>query len=237
MSYPEAYSDPNTPSSSPRFWSTDTSQKVEDAEQDNRENRLPSISTQPEVTADENRGVLVQPAPGFAVRLIRPKTKLQLSRDVRRELRKSESSSVLLPVQEIVEEENSSSPRIRPVNIISISASKHFDAPGIVTRSAAPLPNIPTSNSISLVSTMETSEPEVSVFPDLPEPIMEFSSEETDLPENIGSFLLESCVTQSWTSVDNQLRILDKAFRFDGKREAIVAAVNTSAEVRYDSYE
>ncbi|GAU98764.1 hypothetical protein RvY_09867-3 [Ramazzottius varieornatus] len=225
-----SYSGNNTPSSSPRFWSTDTLPE-------NRENLPPpeNISTQPDNLPDENRGVLVQPSPGFAVRLIKPKTKLQLSRDVRRELRNTDTPSILQPVQEALEEENTSSPRIRPINIISISSSKYFDSPSSFNQSAgAPLPNIPISHPISLASRMEASENETPAahvpFPDPPESIMEFSNEETDLPENIGTFLLESCLTQSWTSVDNQLKILDKAFRFDGKREAIVNAVNTTSE-------
>jgi hypothetical protein len=104
---------------------------------------------------------------------------------------------------------------------------KHFDE-------EASSSGIPISNPISLATMVNNnvSETVIPIFPDPPD-FVGFSNEEEDLPANIGSFLLESCLTESWTSVDNQLRVLDKAFRFDGKREAIVQAVNLADEVNF----
>lgn len=56
-------------------------------------------------------------------------------------------------------------------------------------------------------------------------------TDEKELPEHIGKLLLESCLTENWTSFDSQIRVLDQIFRGDGKRDDIVAAVNLVDEV------
>ncbi|OQV12783.1 Ankyrin-3 [Hypsibius exemplaris] len=59
-----------------------------------------------------------------------------------------------------------------------------------------------------------------------PKPMLE----NPELPGDVGALLIESCLSSSWTSVENLLRLLEKAIRFPEKRDQVTAAINTSDE-------